>query len=169
LKALPLISIPYSEIISIDLSYNLFTTIPEEIFKMTNLESLRISCNSINTVPSDIGKLKKLNYLSLMTNNISKIPKEILELKNLKQLLLGFNPITELPVNFNKNRYELYSFGTKQYINQNLTNIEEPSENVTTNNNTLPSYDEINFLPSYDEINLFNNRIYLPPPKYDEI
>ena len=160
LKSLPSINIPYSEIKGLDLSYNSFTAIPEEVFKMTNLEHLCLTCNKINKLPSDIGKLTKLKYLSLMTNNISKIPNEILELKNLKSLYLGFNPITIMPYNFDKTKYKIYTFGIEIYNNPNLKNIEETSEDDTIDSNDLPSY---------DEINLSNNAIYLSPPKYDDI
>ena len=154
LTSLPEIKIPYSEIIQLNISYNSFVEIPDIIFKMTNLESLIISNCKITKIPKDISKLKKLKYLSLMTNNIKEIPDEILDLHELQYLYLAFNPITKMPTNFDKHKYNLYTYGEGQRFINSQINIKKGI------------YIDGVYLPSYDEIDSYNTRTIINPPSY---
>ncbi|MGZ4049756.1 MAG: leucine-rich repeat domain-containing protein [Bacteroidia bacterium] len=87
-------------------------SIPDSVFRMTNLKHLSIQgmdcdyvtigdlgtskdvtkCRMLNEIPAKIKNLKKLESLRLNVNNISKIPPELKELKNLTALDLTDNP-----------------------------------------------------------------------------
>lgn len=105
----------------LNLSGNLFTTIPESIFQLDNLRSLYMGENRIKTlpktitrlqrlkflylggnqlteIPEEVGKLTKLEALSLCENNINKLPSSIARLTNLRSLALHMNQLTTLPV-----------------------------------------------------------------------
>ena len=85
-------------------------TMPDKIFRMTNLRKLSITgmdcdygvtedngnditkCWAIGEIPSRVQNLKHLETLILRVNNIQHLPKEINALKNLKILDLTDNP-----------------------------------------------------------------------------
>jgi Leucine-rich repeat (LRR) protein len=72
-------------------------TIPQEVFKFTNLQYLDVSKNNILEIPDDIAILKNLQYLNLSKNKIEKLPPEIGTLHYLKNLQIGQNEIYSLP------------------------------------------------------------------------
>jgi Leucine-rich repeat (LRR) protein len=75
------------------LKKNKLVSIPEEIFKMTELEYLDLSKNKIDSIPKEIGELKNLRVLIISKNKVKKIPIELYGLKNLKILDLSSNDI----------------------------------------------------------------------------
>jgi Leucine-rich repeat (LRR) protein len=99
------------QIIKLDLTFNELTTIPNEIFKLINLQvlflqnnkittipaGLRVKTNSFNLLPNEIGKLINLKKLFLGFNTLTTIPAEIGNLVNLKALNLCENKLTILP------------------------------------------------------------------------
>ena len=86
------------------------STIPSDVFKMTNLRKLCITgmdcdykktddkgnditkCWAIGEIPGQVRNLKHLESLILRVNNIQTLPKEINELKSLRTLDLTDNP-----------------------------------------------------------------------------
>ena len=76
---------------------NRLTTIPKEIFQLTNLKELNISYNQITTIPDEITNLSNLTSLYLNSNKITAIPDEIANLSNLTTLDLSSNKITVIP------------------------------------------------------------------------
>ena len=74
-----------------------FTSIPKEIFKMTELEYLDLSKNKIDSIPKEIVNLKNLRVLIISKNKIKKVPKELYTLKKLKILDVSSNDISKLP------------------------------------------------------------------------
>jgi len=74
------------------------TYIPDEVFKLENLEILCLSNNRIHEIPTNIHKLKKLKMLYLDNNNITNIPMEIFNILSLEVLILSENNIHEIPL-----------------------------------------------------------------------
>jgi Leucine-rich repeat (LRR) protein len=56
----------------IDLSGNLFKTLPAAVLDMKNLERLDIMRNQLTDIPDGVEKLKNLQWLRLDGNNISR-------------------------------------------------------------------------------------------------
>jgi len=73
------------------------TSIPKEVFYMTNLEELYLEKNSIVKIPKEIGLLKKLRILDLDQNKIDSVPAEIGLLTELIELDLDQNTLVYLP------------------------------------------------------------------------
>ncbi|MAS51576.1 MAG: hypothetical protein CMD20_00080 [Flavobacteriales bacterium] len=73
------------------------TSIPKEVFNMTELEYLDLSKNKIDSIPKEIVNLKNLRVLILAKNKITKIPIELYSLKKLKILDVSSNDISKLP------------------------------------------------------------------------
>ena len=74
-----------------------FSYIPNEIFKLTNLESFYIDCYSLEEFPKDIEKLINLKKLTIESSDIKTLPKEIFNLVNLETLNIECACLEEFP------------------------------------------------------------------------
>ncbi|CAF0852936.1 unnamed protein product [Adineta ricciae] len=121
LEYLPDISLMYITLVAIDLSYNCFQTIPEELFECTKLEHLYLRHNPISSIGSGMNKLQtlvfldmafcqltgsltenlfglvNLRHLDISYNLVQNIPTGIANLRNLRQLLCDGNELNHFP------------------------------------------------------------------------
>jgi Leucine-rich repeat (LRR) protein len=81
----------------LDLSNNLFESLPPALCKLSGLRILYLQRNFLKNLPSEIGELKNLRYLSLYDNLLESLPREIGGLKKLRVLHLQFNNLIKLP------------------------------------------------------------------------
>lgn len=95
LKSIKLNDKNYLKVKSLNLSYNKFTSFPNEIFQMKNLEHLSLSNTNISSIPEEIIELQKIKTLNLRRAPIGYLPKNISKLKNLTKLLLIDCPIQQ--------------------------------------------------------------------------
>jgi Leucine-rich repeat (LRR) protein len=86
-----------SDLRSLSLKSNLLTELPREICKLSNLRLLNLRSNRLQSLPSEIGNLTQLVQLNLSKNRFDKFPLEILTLTALQNLYLNRCPIHELP------------------------------------------------------------------------
>ncbi|MGL5307070.1 MAG: hypothetical protein ACRC9Y_13150 [Aeromonas veronii] len=63
-----------------------WSSIPEEIYLLENLESLTIDSYRLKEIPASIGKLKSLKCLTLLSLNVTSLPKELTELGSLQKI-----------------------------------------------------------------------------------
>ena len=73
-----------------------FSYIPNEIFKLVNLESLYIYCYDLEEIPNDIGNLINLKNLTI-ESSLKTLPKEIFNLINLETINIDCYCLEELP------------------------------------------------------------------------
>ncbi|NJO00374.1 MAG: leucine-rich repeat domain-containing protein [Bacteroidia bacterium] len=109
----------FDKLITLDLSFNLLSSLPEEFLGLKSLEQLGLEENNFSEIPPVLSKLSKLRFINLMSNKISLISdriemfkdnleslflsnnlittvsESISELKNLKKLWLNGNPLSE--------------------------------------------------------------------------
>lgn len=85
---------------TLDLSHNLFKSIPEEIGIYIMLKNLNLSHNKLTLLPDAMGALIKLEILNASVNQITSLPDSLSSLKNLKQVNLSQNLIAEFPLMF---------------------------------------------------------------------
>ena len=78
------------------------TTLPPEIWNLTNLRLLWLDRNQLTTLPPEIGNLKNLEWLDLFDNQLTTLPPEIGNLTNLEGLGLINNKLTTLPPEIGK-------------------------------------------------------------------
>jgi internalin A len=76
---------------------NRLQTLPIELARLTNLQSLDLSSNDIDEIPEVIGQLRNLQFLDLSNNRLSHFPDIIINLINIKTLDLRNNYIDEIP------------------------------------------------------------------------
>lgn len=85
---------------TLDLSYNKFSRIPDDIGNFTILKQLNVSHNRLTTLPEVLGQLAKLESLNASVNQIRSMPMSLLNLSHLKQVNLSDNQIAEFPLMF---------------------------------------------------------------------
>lgn len=81
----------------LDLRHNQFSSLPPEICKLTNLQKLNLWNNRLSDQYSAICQLPNLTVLDLCNNQFKSLPPEICNLMNLKKLNLYGNYISRLP------------------------------------------------------------------------
>jgi internalin A len=81
----------------LDLSALGLETVPEELFRLVNLQTLYLHSNKITAIPEAFGSLENLQKLSLHSNQIKEVPEALGHLANLRTLYLHINQITAIP------------------------------------------------------------------------
>ncbi|PIU61558.1 hypothetical protein COX58_01330 [archaeon CG_4_10_14_0_2_um_filter_Archaea_38_6] len=71
------------------------------------IKEINLSFMNLSEIPEQIYKLKDLEILKLYNNNLEEIPEKIFELKNLRVLDLGRNKIREIPEIFKNNKLSI--------------------------------------------------------------
>ncbi|KAJ3143780.1 hypothetical protein HK101_003096, partial [Irineochytrium annulatum] len=103
IKTLKSLDVPHGSITKwtdlkiVNLSTNLFSKLPAELFLLSKLESLNLAHNALTTLPDAIGDLKKLKTLLVSHNLLISIPATLSSLPLLVTLDLSFNKITSFP------------------------------------------------------------------------
>ena len=80
-----------------DLSGNKLASVPPELGKLSNLESLHLECNQLDDIPPEVGNLINLTLLRLQNNQLTSIPSEFGNLANLMELLSRHNQYLIIP------------------------------------------------------------------------
>ena len=147
---------------------NDFTSIPDEIFTLQNLEILTLSHNRITMIPNSIKAASNLRELYMDRNNLffDGIGEDIRECTNLQRLDIAGNKLESIP----KEIGELQSL---EYLNLSDNNLKtlppeigmlDRLQTLLLNKNTvrkLPS--EIGNLRNLYELDLSNNQMDLLP------
>jgi leucine-rich repeat protein SHOC2 len=82
----------------LDLSGSGLTSVPSNVFGLTELEELNLSSNSLTgALPSQINQLVNLRILDASQNEMTGVPSEIGQLTKLETLDLSDNQLTGLP------------------------------------------------------------------------
>jgi len=81
----------------VNLSYNYFTTIPEQLYELESLISLNMRNNPIAMLPGNVNKMEKLRSLDLSHCKLESIDKSVFLLSNLLALDISYNLIKQLP------------------------------------------------------------------------
>jgi len=73
--------------------HNKLTSLPEEITRLSYLESLELHENQLEILPDNLNGLKTLQNLTIHSNKLINLPNSIIDLQYLKVLLLYNNPL----------------------------------------------------------------------------
>eukprot|EP00286_Rhodomonas_abbreviata_P021461 CAMPEP_0181293390 /NCGR_PEP_ID=MMETSP1101-20121128/3040_1 /TAXON_ID=46948 /ORGANISM="Rhodomonas abbreviata, Strain Caron Lab Isolate" /LENGTH=256 /DNA_ID=CAMNT_0023397975 /DNA_START=288 /DNA_END=1055 /DNA_ORIENTATION=- len=155
----------------LDLSMNLYTTIPDQcLWKdghlATSLTKLSINQNRIQVIPEEIGEMKNLNTLCIYDNTLTSLPGNICKMESLTQLSVYNNFITALPEEFC-----LIPKLQQAYLSNNkLTALPEGMEKMTGLSALFLDGNAIQELPSgffkmpaLQELTLANNNLKSVP------
>jgi len=89
----------------LDLTGNKLTTIPAEVYKLTNLQELVLNNNKLKTLPQEISGLKHLEILYLNGNigfNLEQAFPVIAKISSLRELWLRESQYTSIPENIDQ-------------------------------------------------------------------
>lgn len=78
--------------------YRGISKLPNEIVKLTELQSIELNLNKIRKLPENFGNLKNLTDLDLQANKIKCLPESFKELNNLENLNLSLNNLKSCEV-----------------------------------------------------------------------
>mmetsp|Transcript_25760 Transcript_25760/g.41389 ORF Transcript_25760/g.41389 Transcript_25760/m.41389 type:complete len:450 (-) Transcript_25760:32-1381(-) len=81
----------------INLSNNHLVSVPSQIEKLTGLENLYLSHNQITSLPESLTRLKKMKVLAIRNNKIAGLPEDVGDMSNLEELWAAFNKFKSLP------------------------------------------------------------------------
>lgn len=109
-------------------------SIPEEIFKLKNLQELTVAKCHLMIVNQHIDELKNLQHLSVAHNRLVRLPETIGNLQHLQTLIINRNMIEILPESIG-NLHEL------TYIDAWENPMYEFPESITNLQNTLKVID----------------------------
>jgi leucine-rich repeat protein SHOC2 len=87
-----------NRLLTLNLSDNQITSLPESIGNLTCLIQLDLSGNHITSLSESIGNLTNLTALYLDNNQITSLPENIGNLTYLTELFLSNNPIIDLSI-----------------------------------------------------------------------
>lgn len=143
------IKVDLNKIVSINLSYNNLTRIPEKIFSL-NLQDLRMSNNHIKEIPDLINGFRNLKFLNLSNNKISQRP-DFNDLEKLSDINLSNNLLEDVPqINPNQSTVKI---GVKLNLSSNL--IATISSDIFSKITDLDlSNNKIKNLPNYRSNNI---------------
>jgi len=85
-------------LVSLNLSHNRLSSLPDSIFGFLHLKELDVSHNNLLELPSSICLLDKLRKMDLSNNQISRLPQGLEQLQSLEKLNLSNNPLQHIPL-----------------------------------------------------------------------
>mmetsp|Transcript_31256 Transcript_31256/g.63034 ORF Transcript_31256/g.63034 Transcript_31256/m.63034 type:complete len:257 (-) Transcript_31256:149-919(-) len=157
----------------LDLSMNLYTTIPDQcLWKdghlATSLTKLSINQNRIQVMPEEIGEMISLHTLCIYDNTLTTLPPSVARLQSLTQLSVYNNFIASLPPEFCK----IPRLQQAYLSNNRLTALPDGFEQLTAlralflDGNSLQELPEGFFkMPAIQELTLANNTLKAVPPE----
>ncbi|MEP1035536.1 leucine-rich repeat domain-containing protein [Ekhidna sp.] len=115
----------------LDFSGTELTKIPDQVFRLDNLQSLNLSNTGVSVISEKISQLKKLqklnvDHLESPNQNLNALPKGIMELQNLEEININGNPNLDLEKVFD----QLASFSSLKILAVMNNNIVRLPENV---------------------------------------
>jgi hypothetical protein len=142
-------------LLKLNLSYNEFISLPDDIENLINLEELDLSGNDkMVSLPKKINKLKKLKKLNLKGNrNIKNIPISILELSPKLEIKTDSGIMSPRKF-YNTNTSKLYSINKNtQYVNKGhwsknveMANIPLHNRSILLNSRHINNNGKVKFL-----------------------
>ncbi|MBI9018803.1 MAG: leucine-rich repeat domain-containing protein [Phycisphaerae bacterium] len=125
------------------LSYMGLTSLPPEIWLLTELQKLSLDDNDLSTLPPEIGKLTALKLLSVDNNQLKTLPKEIGQLNSLKVFYVSNNKLTSLPAEIGK----LSSLQKLWLDDNNLTSLPDEIAQLSNLKRLILVNNKLNILP----------------------
>lgn len=86
-----------TNLLCLDVSFNLLTSIPDELSSLQHLQEIHCGSNKIATIPESIGSMSSLRVIEAQSNMLMGLPQSIGHLKCLERLNLADNVLTSLP------------------------------------------------------------------------
>ena len=112
---------PLPNVVSLCVSNEQLTELPQNIFKLVTLKKLRCYNNKLTKIPKEIGQLTSLQFFFCSNNKLTELPEEIGNIASLQILLCSNNKLTKIPREIEK----LTSLHTFICLNNNISTLPE--------------------------------------------
>lgn len=156
----------------LDLSNLFLTTLPKELFQLSNLTELLLQNVNLQSLPKEINHLSNLTALDLGWNKLQDLPKELFQLSSLTILGLSSNKLENLPDELNQlsKLKRLYIRGNKlKFLPTWIGNFPELTV-FYANGNPLENVPiELFNLSRLTELDLRNTYIQNLPPQIENL
>ena len=132
-----------------------------EIYKLSGLVSLKLSNNKLTGVPQYFGKYHALRSLNLSSNSLTEFPNELRELNTLVDLDVSFNQIQNLgDLSSLENLERLWATNNKLSgpFEESFTKLENLRE-IDARFNSITNIDVVSQLPGLEMLMLGHNSI----------
>lgn len=117
--------------------------IPQELFKLKNLQNLTLSLKSLDKIPENFSQLNNLENLDLSGNKLSNLPESFSKLIKLKSLNLSHNNFKSIPnviwslpnlknLIFNHNQLQNFDLSILNRSLSNFCAIDNPFNNFNS-------------------------------------
>lgn len=148
---------------------NKIDTLPEELWELSNLQSLALPYIGIEKIPDEISQLKHLTHLDLGHNKISDFSDNICQLVYLQDLRINNNKITQIPESISKLSSLIsldLSFNQIEEIPESLAYLEN-LVSLALNNNKISFFsNSFSQLTSLERLLLSYNKISNIPKNF---
>ncbi len=84
-------------LVELSLAQNKITSIPDELFNLTQLTYLDLSGNKLTELPSSISRLEQCEILDIEDNELTTLPSSITTMVSIEEINLNNNRLTQLP------------------------------------------------------------------------
>jgi Leucine-rich repeat (LRR) protein len=164
--ALPEAVLGFTNLSGLIINNNKFTSIPENIGQLSQLQKIEAANNMITSIPGSVADLSALFRLDLNNNNLTSLP-DFGEMPALWDLQLSNNQIEKLPESFGS----LIKLSSLYVGNNNISVLPSSFEKlsrlrvlVLSGNNMISVPVNFCFLSSLEELYLMDNEINGPMP-----
>ena len=139
--------------------------LPDELFSLTNLNTLSIVACDLDTLPDAIGQLTQLNRLTLSNNRLNSLPSTLGRLTRLIALVLDNNAALTSLKTLNTSR-GLQTLSATNCSIEDLPTNPFALATIDLSNNRITSLENLsNLVSEYtNSISLSNNQIAFLPP-----
>lgn len=147
----------YINVGELNLSNNIFESIPDTIKLFSGLKKLNLSSNKLTAINSKLFELKNLEMINFNSNSIQSIPDEISNLTKLTSLEVCANKISSFTFNLNVKRLDVSAnfFTNISMVSTSLTFLDISQNDLTS----FPVLD----CPHLEKINASYNNITSVP------
>ena len=150
------------------LGLNEYSSLPEELFELTNLTELDLSFNyGLSTISESIGKLINLEKLEIANCELIKIPESIGKLKKLKYLDLNRNNYWILDDEWSEDVEYIIPASIGNLENLEVLDLSGSGNRQFLGKMILP--DSIGKLRNLKKLNLSNNYLTYLPDSFDHL
>lgn len=156
---------------TLDLSQNMFSSVPEGVLKAIKLASLSMNGNDITELPPELAGLKHLTALSISGNQLSAFPDVLLGLE-LETLNISDNPVGSLPDNIS----DMAALKSLNAAECGLKALPDKFFGMTKLRKLNLSYNQFSALPrdianfdSLESLNISGNSLTSLPPEISKL
>ena len=151
---------------TLDLSFNLFVSLPVVVCQLRELRELFLNNNQIAHMPHQLSNLVHLQTLHLQFNKLEALPVAVCGVKSLIRLNLDNNSISLVPTEVSElvQIQELYlSWNQLDSLPPSITELASLKELHLSNNSLRRLPDSLRGLTSLQQLHLANNKLRFLP------